>query len=47
MANPAEAAPVPAQDDKPKAQEQVIDPWNVQGEIAEDGSIKPIGTRLV
>lgn len=40
------SAPVPAQDDQPKAKEQVIDPWNVSGEVAEDGSVKPIGMRL-
>jgi hypothetical protein len=43
MANEDTSAPVPPQDDKPKAKEQVIDPWNVSGEVAEDGSVKPIG----
>jgi tryptophanyl-tRNA synthetase len=37
---------VPVQEDQPKAKEQVIDPWNVSGEVAEDGTVKPIGIRL-
>jgi len=36
-------APVPIQEDQPKVKEQVIDPWNVSGEVGEDGNVKPIG----
>jgi len=45
MASQDTPTPVPAPDDQPKAKEQVIDPWNVSGEVAEDGSVKPIGMR--
>ena len=36
-------APVPIPEDQPKVKEQVIDPWNVSGEVGEDGNVKPIG----
>jgi hypothetical protein len=43
MENKEIQASVPPPEDASKAKGQVIDPWNVQGEVAEDGSIKPIG----
>jgi len=43
MENQDTPAPAPISEDQPKAKEQVIDPWNVSGEIGEDGQVKPIG----
>jgi hypothetical protein len=43
MENQDTPAPVPILEDKSKVKEQVIDPWNVSGEVGEDGNVKPIG----
>jgi hypothetical protein len=44
MENQGTSAPVTILEDQPKVKEQVIDPWNVSGEIGEDGNVTPIGT---
>lgn len=43
MENQDTPAPVAILEDQPKVKEQVIDPWNVSGEVGEDGNVKPIG----
>jgi hypothetical protein len=43
MENQDTPAAAPVSQDHPKAKDQVIDPWNVSGEVAEDGTVKPIG----
>jgi hypothetical protein len=43
MENQDTPAPVPIPEDQAKVKEQVIDPWNVSGEVGEDGIVKPIG----
>ena len=46
MENQDTSAPVPIPEDQPKTKEQIIDPWNVSGEVGEDGNVKPIGMFL-
>jgi len=46
MENQDTSAVLPVPEDQPKVKEQVIDPWNVSGEVGEDGNVKPIGMWL-
>ena len=46
MENQDTSVVLPVPEDQPKVKEQVIDPWNVSGEVGEDGNVKPIGMWL-